>query len=317
MCLAVDGGLIVQILLLPRSLRQRILDSLAFTGWVNGRAVKAHHIFLHAPQQIALFLGRGQSAKGLSAGKQLWLQQPPQKIVGIVLAHVGRGRHQQQVAVLPGDLLRHLVAARLVYRQVRVKSGTQLVGLVKDDQVVRRRCQVRFAHPVAPQRVHTDDGQVAAWVGERVAVLGIGAREDAKAQAEEIAQLALPVAHQAGGRDDEHPLDEPAQQHLADDQAGHDRLARAGIVGQQEAKPGMIQQAGPSARRFGRAWHAIDGSQLVGQQVNQRGLGGEQGIEQVGVFQPVRLGHQANDLGSCPVGRPLRRKDLKAAFHFV
>jgi hypothetical protein len=49
--------------------------------------------------------------------------------------------------------------------------------------------------------------------------------------AELIAQLALPLEGQVGRRDDQHPLDQPARLELLDQQAGHDGLARARVVG--------------------------------------------------------------------------------------
>ena len=60
------------------------------------------------------------------------------------------------------------------------------------------------------------------------------AAEDLEAQAELLLQFVLPLVGEATGRDDEAALQVAAEQQLLDEQAGHDGLARAGIVGEQE-----------------------------------------------------------------------------------
>ena len=46
--------------------------------------------------------------------------------------------------------------------------------------------------------------------------------------------LTFPVAHQTGWWNDEDAADQPASQHLTHVDPGHDRLAGAGVVSQQE-----------------------------------------------------------------------------------
>ena len=82
---------------------------------------------------------------------------------------------------------------------------------------------------------------------------------------------------------------------LAHVQAGHDRLAGAGVVGQQEAQRSLPQHL------------LVDGDALVRQRVDQRGLGGECGIDQMPVGQPVRLHHRRRAVRFGAEVQPRRR----------
>jgi len=55
------------------------------------------------------------------------------------------------------------------------------------------------------------------------------------------AQGGLPLDRQRRRYEDQHPLHRLAQLHLLDIQPSHDRLARAGIIGQQEAETRLRQ----------------------------------------------------------------------------
>ena len=55
-------------------------------------------------------------------------------------------------------------------------------------------------------------------------------------------QFALPLEGEVGRADDQNPLGQSAQLEFADQQARHDRLARAGIIGQQETHARQLQQ---------------------------------------------------------------------------
>ena len=57
-----------------------------------------------------------------------------------------------------------------------------------------------------------------------------------------LLQLALPLEGEVGRADDEDALGQPAQLQLADEQAGHDRLAGAGVVGEEEADAGELEE---------------------------------------------------------------------------
>jgi hypothetical protein len=72
---------------------------------------------------------------------------------------------------------------------------------------------------------------------------------------------------QASGRDDHAALEIAADEQLLDQQPGHDGLAGAGIVGEQEAQ------------RLARQHLAVNGRDLVRQRFYLRGTDGEIGIE--------------------------------------
>ena len=156
-------------------------------------------------------------------------------MVGRVLAHVGRGREQQQVAGGPaearipgvrgraaGQRLRQPVSPGLARAPV-VRGCRQLVGLVEDDQVVGFHIGVaeRIEDACARQRVNRDDRKVARSSLERIAGLAaragpcrrrhVRAGRDPERQAKERPQLPLPVAYQPCRRREQHAPDAPCE----------------------------------------------------------------------------------------------------------
>ena len=105
--------------------------------------------------------------------------------------------------------------------------------------------------------------------------------EDLEGQVEAAVELVLPLLGQAAGADDEAALQVAAGDQLLDEQAGHDGLAGAGVVGQQEAQ------------RLARQHGLVDGGDLVRQRLDQRGVHGQHRIEQVRQADAVGLGDQA------------------------
>ena len=94
--------------------------------------------------------------------------------------------------------------------------------------------------------------------------------EDLERQVEAAVELVLPLLGEAAGADDEAALQVAAGDQLLDEQAGHDRLAGAGVVGEQEAQ------------RLARQHRLVDGGDLVRQRLDQRGVDGQHRIEEVG-----------------------------------
>ena len=92
-----------------------------------------------------------------------------------------------------------------------------------------------------------------------------------------LLEFALPLEGEVGRADDQDALGEAAQLELADEQPGHDRLAGAGVVGQQE----------PDARELEQV--VVDGLELVRQRIDARDREPEVGIELVGDAEGVRL----------------------------
>jgi hypothetical protein len=162
------------------------------------------------------------------------------------------------------------------------------VRFVEDHQVVRRHCRVlqTAKHALAGQRVHAHDQQVALGSDKGIAAVArVRARHNPEREAEERLQLAPPVADQARRWDDEHPAQQLPRQLLAHVKVGHDGLAGASVIRQQEPQPVLRQHP------------LVDGDALVGQRLYQRDFGGERRIDQVAVLQPMRLHRQPNRLG--------------------
>ena len=294
----VVGRLVVERLLADRPLGQVVAQRVGDALRIERLAVEADHLLLGAADEVGhAALGR-ILVERLERGKHLRLQQPPQGVVRIVLALVRRGGEQQQMVGCPrqrprliqaadaGQGLGQAVAIGLADAQVVAAVGRQLVGLVEDHQVVGHDAWLLQAgeHLRARQRVDADDDAVAAVADERVGVLGIGPGDDAELQAEERREFALPVADQAGGRNDQHPLDQAAGLALADVEARHDGLAGPGIVGQQEPQRGLLQHV------------LVDRDPLVRQRIDLRDLGGEGRVEHVAETQPLALGKDADHI---------------------
>lgn len=93
-----------------------------------------------------------------------------------------------------------------------------------------------------------------------------GPAYDLKVLAELVSQLALPLKSQVGGGDDQDAFDQPASLEFLDQQAGHDGLAGARVVGQQET----------DARGFDEI--VVNGLELVGQRVDAGDREGEIGV---------------------------------------
>ena len=74
--------------------------------------------------------------------------------------------------------------------------------------------------------------------------------------AELVLHLALPLEREVGRRDDQRARDEAADLQLLEEQARHDRLAGAGIVGEQEADARQLQEV------------VVDGLELVRQRID-------------------------------------------------
>ena len=83
------------------------------------------------------------------------------------------------------------------------------------------------------------------------------------------------------GQTIEAALQVAARDQLLDEQAGHDGLAGAGVVGEQEAQ------------RLARQHRLVDGRDLVRQRLDQRGVDGQHRIEQVRQADAMRLGDEA------------------------
>ena len=89
-----------------------------------------------------------------------------------------------------------------------------------------------------------------------------------KLQAEFLEKLVAPLLDQAAGRHDEDAVRIGAHDQLADVEPGHDRLACAGVIGQDEAQ-GLAREHG-----------FIDSGDLVRQRLDIRGVDRHHRVEQ-------------------------------------
>ena len=163
------------------------------------------------------------------------------------------------------------------------EGGRHLVRLVADDEVPAAvgRLQLRLHVLVAGELVEPGDDEVGLEepvAGARGFELVVG--QDLEGQVEAPVELVLPLLGQAARADDQAALQVAAGDQLLDQQPGHDRLAGAGVVGQQEAQ------------RLARQHRLVDGRDLVRQRLDERGVDGQHRIEEVGQPDALRLGDE-------------------------
>ena len=117
--------------------------------------------------------------------------------------------------------------------------------LVDDHQVPVGLLELVLEVVGAGKLVHPRDEQVVPGEDMLPSGLGVGelAGEQLERQAELLPQFVLPLLDQPAGRDDQAALQVAAEHQLLDVEAGHDRLARAGVVGEQEAQRGSLESS--------------------------------------------------------------------------
>ena len=308
----VVGGRVVQRPFAGGAPAQVVAQRGAMALRVERRAVEPDHLFLGPADEMPAPRLLRKIGEGFASREDVRQQQPPQIVIGVVLAHMRRRGKQQQMPRRPGKRpavvvrvgarqgFRQPVAVGLPHPEVRPPVGGQLVGLVEDDEVVGRgrRFPQPAEHARAGQGVEAGDRQVALQPGEGVSGACVVAGGDAEPEPEQVPHLPAPVADEAGGRDDEHPPREAPRQHLAHVEPGHDRLARAGVVGQQE----------PERRSFEHAF--VDGNPLVRERVDERGLRCEGRVGHMAVGKAPRFGDGGDGFR---VGGEVRRRGGRQA----
>ena len=151
------------------------------------------------------------------------------------------------------------------------------MGLVDDDQVPVDLPQAGQDVVALGQVERRDDLAVLQPLVDAELVADVAALEDQELLVELLLQLALPLEGEVGRADDQDPLGQAAQLQFADEQARHDGLAGAGVVGEQEADAGELQQV------------VVDGLKLVRQRIDARDGEAEVRVELVGDAQRVGL----------------------------
>ena len=213
----------------------------------------------------------------------------------VVVAVVRRRRQQQQVVAVLGEPLGELVAFRALHlvaaagRSLRV--GAALVGFVDDDEIPALPPDP-FPDVVLLGVVDRRDDLGLALPEIQKLLLVVRGVDDLERLAEEAQQLVLPLNGQRRGDQNQAPVDGFAELQLLDEQPGHDRLAGAGVVGEQEAQPRLRQHL------------PIDRLDLVRQGADARQADGELPVVGIGQTDAGGLHQQAQLLG---IRRRVRR----------
>ncbi len=268
----------------------------------SGRAVELEQVLLHhAAHQVGhVDLVHAVAELALEA---VAVEQRQEELEVLFLAVVRRRGHQQEVAREAREQLAEPVALGVLDLAAE-EGGRELVRLVADDEVVAavRGAELLLHVLVARELVEARDGEVVleepvAGAGGLELVVG----QDLERQMEAPVEFVLPLLDEAAGADDQAALEVAAGDQLLDEQARHDRLAGAGVVGEQEAQ------------RLARQHRLVDGGDLVRQRLDQRGVDREHRIEQVGQADAVRLGDETEQRAvAVEAPRPARLDDLEA-----
>ena len=312
--------------------REAHVDPLLATALLDGIAVGAVHLLTHVFSHLfvehflrlrELVLGGVAAAFGEQLGSregvEVFFHQPAHQVGGVaavhgvlllpreavliqqgheqlevlVLAVVRRRRHQQEVAGMVTHPLAHVVALSALHLTAEV-VGAHAVGFIEHHQVpfgglLQPGLQLRIAREL----IHAGDQQRPLREGiAQAGGVDQVAGEQLELQLELLLQLVLPLLRQGARRHDQTALQLSPDQQFLDQQTGHDRLACAGVVRQQEAH-----------------WLAgehvlVDRADLVGQRVDRAAANRHIGIEQVGQPNPFGLRHQPEQL-AVPLEAPL------------
>jgi hypothetical protein len=182
-----------------------------------------------------------------------------------------------------GDELAEAVALRVLDLPAK-EGGGEFVRLVADDQVVAvvQRGEFLLNGLVARELVETGDGEIVfdePVAGARGLELIVG--QDFERQVEAAREFVLPLLGEAAGADHEATSEVAACDQLLDEEPGHDRLAGARVVGQEEPQ------------RLARQHRLVDRGDLVRQRIDERSMDGQDWIEEVGQSDAMRFGDEA------------------------
>jgi hypothetical protein len=210
------------------------------------------------------------------------VQERHEELEVLFLAVVRRRRHQQEVPGERREELAELVALGVLDLATE-EGGRHLVRLVADDQVPApvRRLQLLLHVLVARELVEPCDHQVrleepVARPGSFELVVG----ENLERQVEAPVELVLPLLGETARTHDQAALQIAPGNQLLHQEPGHDRLARAGVVGQQEAQ------------RLARQHRLVDGRDLVRQRLDDRGVHRQHRVEEMRESDATRLGDE-------------------------
>jgi hypothetical protein len=189
--------------------------------------------------------------------------------------------------------LRETVALGVLHLAAE-EGRRELVSFVADHEVPATvgRLQFLLYVLVARELVEAGNNEVGFQepiAGPRCFQLIVG--QDIERQVESAIEFVLPLFSEASRADHEATLEVATGDQLLDQQAGHDGFARARIVSEQEAQ------------RLTRQHAFVDRRDLVRQRLDDRGVYGEDRVEQMSEVNSLRLGHEA-EKGAVSVEAP-------------
>ena len=236
----------------------------------------------HATHEVARV--DGVDAVAEPAFEAVAVEQRKEELEVLLLAGMRRGGHQQEVAGGGAEDLAELVLLGLLDLGTE-EVGRHAVGLVDDDQVPVGLLEPFDQVFAAGDLVDPADEPIPfvediAGVGAVEQVLG----DDVEAEPELVVELVLPLGDEAAGGDDEDALGVAPDHQLLDVEPGHDRLAGARVVGEEEAQ------------RLAGQHLAVDGLDLVRERVDLAGGEGEVRVEEVREVDPAGLGGEAEQV---------------------
>jgi hypothetical protein len=248
------------------------------------RAVELEQIFFHHPAHQIRDVG-GMHAIAIAPFEAVAIEQRHEQLKIRFLAVVRRRRHQQE---MPGERRQQLAEAIApgVPGLAAEHGRRHLVRFVADHQIPAAigRLQLLLHVFVARELVEAGDTQRGfkkPVAGARRFELVVG--ENLEGQVKAPVEFILPLFGQTAGADDQAALQVTADDQFLDQQAGHDRLAGAGVVRQEKAQ------------RLARQHGFVDRGDLVRQRINERGVHRQHGIEEMRKPDALGLRHEAKE----------------------
>ena len=263
--LLIEGGLCIG---------ERVRDRLRDPLWEEGCPVEFQEVLLHHPAHQVGNVHFVGAIPELSI-EPVRIQQGEEELEVLLLAVVRRRRHQEQVPGMGAEQFSKPEPLRPVHLRAVVRRR-HLVCLVHHHEIPLRVREFLLQFLVPGELIEPGDQQ--GMVVERVAgerLLREVAGEDGERKAELLVHLVLPLLDETPGGDDQNTFGICPHQELADQQAGHDRLAGAGIVCQDEP------QRLPGEHRL------VDCRDLVGERLDVRSMDRHHRVEEVGQVDPV------------------------------
>ncbi|KGJ64302.1 hypothetical protein BJA5080_06102 [Bradyrhizobium diazoefficiens SEMIA 5080] len=154
------------------------------------------------------------------------------------------------------------------------------MSFIADNEVPIRRCSQLGLQLVRPCG-HIEPHDQPTLFHERIAGdrgFDLVSGQQIEAEVEFFGHFFLPLFDKASRRDDQAPIEIPADHQLLNEEAGHDRLAGTRIVGEQKPK------------RLARQHLAINSRDLMRQSLDLRGADRKVGIEEMSETDTIGFG---------------------------